>query len=373
MLWGRDIEVYYLRPDAVTVWRYDEVARRLSHYKAVLEGKLPAFYRVAKRVPAEYREGAGLGELLDVHRRHAKDFSKMYQEFSLQGLGGKIPEKSYLDLKIEIARKMLESCSFCEWRCSVNRLKGERGVCGLDSRVHVASAFLHMGEEAPLVPSGTIFFTGCSFKCVYCQNWDISTRVDNGVEVSPQELADIAVKLYLRGARNINYVGGNPDQQLHVILESLRYMDVNVPLLWNTNMYISAEALELLLDLIDIWLPDFKYGNDACARRLSGIPNYFSIVSRNHKTVCDAGRDMIIRHLVLPNHVECCTRPVLEWISKNCPRAIVNVMDQYRPEHLVARFPERWEDIARPLNASEIKEAYSYADKLGLVWREVSL
>jgi putative pyruvate formate lyase activating enzyme len=373
MYWNRDVELSYLRPDALTVWQEEEVVKRLSHYKAVFEGRAPAFYRVAKRIPAEFRQDADVEELLDIHRNYAKDFPKIYREFTVDNLGNKIPGVSYLDLKIQIAKKMLEKCFFCEWRCSVNRARGEKGVCGLDSRVRVATAFLHMGEEAPLVPSGTIFFTGCSFKCVYCQNWDISTRVENGAEVTPQELADIAVKLYLRGAKNINYVGGNPDQQLHAILESLRYMDVNIPLLWNTNMYMSTEALELLLDIVDIWLPDFKYGNDACARRLSGVQRYFEVVSRNHKTVCEAGRDIIIRHLVLPGHVECCTKPVLEWISKNCSRALVNIMDQYRPEHLVARFPERWREIARRPKPSEIREAYNYADKLGLAWREVSL
>lgn len=362
-----------IRPDSVTVWEYPEVRERLSHYLGVLRGEKPARYRVARRMPVDYDEKAPLEELLDVHRSYSRDFEKVYAESVEKGLEKSLPSKSYLDLKIEIAKRMLRSCFFCEWRCMVNREEGKRGVCGLGKEARVASAFLHVGEEAPLVPSGTIFFTGCSFKCVYCQNWDISTRVDNGEKVTPQELAGIATALYLRGARNINYVGGNPDQQLHVILESLRYMDVNVPLLWNTNMYMSQEALSLLLDVVDIWLPDFKYGNDDCARRLSGVPRYFEVVSRNHKVVCDAGSDIIIRHLVLPSHVECCTKPVLKWISENCPRALVNVMDQYRPEHLVARFPQRWPEIARRPTASEIREAYEYADRLGLAWRPVSL
>ncbi|MEM4562697.1 MAG: radical SAM protein [Thermofilum sp.] len=363
-----------VRPDSLSVWEDPEVRKRLSHYYAVMVKERPAKYRVVKKVEVDFSPEESTGSLWRLHDSLSREFEDLYSqvvagEVDFESL--KPPRQSFLDLKVELLRRIVSSCHLCEWRCGVNRLSGATGACRLDARVRVASAFLHMGEEAPLVPSGTIFFTGCSFRCVFCQNWDISTKPENGVEVSPQDLADIAVQLYLRGARNINYVGGNPDQQAHVIVESLRYMDVNVPLLWNTNMYMSTELLKILLDLIDIWLPDFKYGNDECAKRLSGVGRYFEVVSRNHKIACSRG-DMIIRHLVLPNHVDCCTKPVLEWIAENCPRALVNVMEQYRPEHLVARHPQRWPDIARRPRWEELQKAYEYADRLGLVWRPVS-
>lgn len=363
-----------IRPDAITVWENLDVKERLSHYYSVMKGVKVAKFRVAKRIPVEVERGLSVEELLKVHKEKAKEFAEEYSElaYDFQALAKLSPPGySYLDLKVKIARKLMESCRVCEWRCGVNRWEGAKGVCGLGAEARVASAFLHMGEEAPLVPSGTIFFTGCSFKCVFCQNWDISTDPLNGVAVSPQELATIAIRLYKEGARNINYVGGNPDQQLYVILASLKYMDANVPLLWNSNMYMSSEALELLADIIDIWLPDFKYGNDECAFRLSKVPRYFEVVSRNHRVAYEYG-DMIIRHLVLPGHVECCTKPVLKWISKNCPKALVNIMDQYRPEHLVALYTEKYRDLARRPSASELKEAYSFADELGICWRPVS-
>lgn len=363
-----------LRPDSVVVWREAEVRRRLSHYYAVLKGRRPAKYLVAKRIPADFSEDSSLRELFDTHDRVSREFREVYGEvaegeLSLDDLeaGG----RSFLDLKIRIADMLVEECVLCERRCRARRYEGERGACGLDATVRVATAFLHMGEEAPLVPSGTIFFTGCSFRCVFCQNWDISTDPLNGVAVTPRELASIASRLFADGARNINYVGGNPDQQLHIILKSLKHMDVSVPLLWNSNMYMSLESLKLLLDIVDIWLPDFKYGNDRCALRLSKIPRYFEVVSRNHKVACAAG-DMIIRHLVMPNHVECCTKPVLRWISENCPRALVNIMGQYRPEHLVARRPDEYPDVARRPSGDEMEEAYAYADSLGICWRPVS-
>jgi putative pyruvate formate lyase activating enzyme len=138
---------------------------------------------------------------------------------------------------------------------------------------------------------------------------------------------------------------------------------------------MSREAMELLMDVIDIWLPDFKYGNDVCALRLSGAPKYVEVVTRNLSMAASSG-DMIIRHLVLPGHVDCCTKPVLRWISENMPRdrVLVNVMDQYRPEHLVARRPDgpRWREISRRPSAEEIREAREYAGELGLVYEPVS-
>ena len=364
-----------VRPDAISIWKNKEVKKRLNHYYKVMKNEKPAKYRVVKRIPVEEDiENLSNKELWNLHDSLSKEFNDFYNKIVEKRLcidSIKIPEKSFLDVKIELVKRMLRSCTFCEWRCRVNRAQGEIGKCGLDWRTYVASAFLHLGEEAPLVPSGTIFFTGCSFKCVFCQNWDISTMPKNGEFVTPVDLATIATKLRKMGARNINYVGGNPDQQLHTIIESLKYMDINVPLLWNSNFYMSEEALKILLDVIDIWLPDFKYGNDKCALRLSKVPKYFEVVSRNLKIAYKHG-DMIIRHLVLPNHVECCTRPVLEWIAKNCPEALVNVMDQYRPEHLVLKEPEKYSDINRTITSEELREAYKIAKELGLCYEPVS-
>ena len=363
-----------LRPDAIYVWRDEEVRERLSHYYAVLKGERPAKYLVVKRIEVEYSENDGEEELWRLHDEKSREFRETYEDV-VEGVKAledmRRPKRSFLDLKIELVKRLVKECKLCEWRCGAKRLEGQRGVCGLDATVRVASAFLHVGEEAPLVPSGTIFFTGCSFKCVYCQNWDISTDPLNGISVTPKELAQIAVRLYAEGAKNINYVGGNPDQQLHVIIESLRYMEVNVPLLWNSNMYMTEESMKILLDVIDIWLPDFKYGNDECAKRLSKVPRYFEVVSRNHKLACKEG-DMIIRHLVLPNHIECCTKPVLRWIAQNCPRALVNIMDQYRPEHLVYLHPEKYPDIARRPTTDEMREAFEYAEALGICYKPVS-
>ncbi|MCD6368345.1 MAG: radical SAM protein [Thermoproteales archaeon] len=366
---------FIFRPDARIVWRYREVKERLGWYKAVMDNKMPAKYLIAKRVPTDLEPStATLSELWREHEKLGKVFMDMWgkiREGEAKLEDYQVPSRSFLDVKIEIVKRLLEECVFCERRCKVNRVKGEKGTCGLDARTRVASWFHHMGEEAPLVPSGTIFFTGCSFKCVFCQNWDISQYPENGVEVTPKELASMAEVLRKEGVRNINYVGGNPDQQLHTIIESLKYMNINVPLLWNSNFYMTEEAMKILIHVIDIWLPDFKYGNNECAQRLSGVPRYFEVVTRNLHTASKYG-DMIIRHLVLPGHLECCTKPVLKWIAEHCSNALVNIMAQYRPEFLVRKFPEKWPEIYSRVSSEEMHQAYKLAEKFGIIYKPVS-
>ena len=191
------------------------------------------------------------------------------------------------------------------------------------------------------------------------------------MRVDGWKLALIMKDLRRDGARNINHVGGDPTPNLHTILDGIRLLDVNVPQLWNSNMYCSLETMRLLREVIDIWLPDLKYGSDRCAVKYSAAPRYWEIATRNIKLAHEWG-DIIVRHLVMPNHLECCTKPILKWISMSLPRALVNVMEQYRPEYLVLRHPERWPEIARRPTRREIEEAYKLATSLGIVWEPVS-
>jgi len=343
-----------------------------------MKGTKPAKYLICKRVAVRVK-----GDLSEVdeaklwrfHKEASKEFLKLWFKVkrgnvSLEEM--EEPEVSYLDLKVELALRLVRGCRLCERRCGVDRTKGERGACKLDDKSYVASYFLHIGEEAPLVPSGTIFFTSCNSSCVFCQNWDISQDPFSGSEVTPEDLADIMKYLKVEGARNINFVGGDPTPHTHNILKALKHLDINVPLLWNSNFYMSLESCELLIDLMDIALPDLKWGNDKCALRLSKLPRYFEVVTRNIKLFYERGVDLIIRHLILPNHLKCCTKPVLQWIADNCPRALVNVMDQWHPDYLVARHPEKYPEIARRLKGEEVREAYEVAEELGLRWKAVS-
>lgn len=364
----------------MTVWRSKVVKEKLSWYYNVMLNKVPAKFVLAKFVGTEGDlSRAGLEDLWDLHDSLSNEFNKIF----LQAKALKIspsevakfekPKVSYLDVKVEIARRIMEKCHFCEWKCRVNRLQGLRGFCRLADDTYVSSYFLHVGEEPPLVPSGTIFYGSCNFRCVFCQNHDISQEHPfSGIRVTAEDLAPIQDYLRLEGARNINHVGGEPTPNIYTILNSFKYVKSNVPQLWNSNMYLSEESMKLLLDVIDIWLPDFKYGNDSCANRLSLVKNYFSAVTRNLKLVCERDEPIIIRHLVLPSHLNCCTEPVLEWISANCSAALVNVMGQYRPEYIVLRYQEKYPDISRRLSRDELYKAYEVARRLKLDFEDVS-
>lgn len=271
-----------------------------------------------------------------------------------------------LNIKSSEAKKILKSCVLCEHKCRVNRLEGAKGICNAPAFIYISSEFLHYGEESFLVPSHTIFFMGCNFKCVYCQNYAISNWLEFGTRISEEELADIVARRKEQGAKNVNFVGGEPTPYLPYILKVLQHLkkrEIKIPVVWNSNFYMSVKAMRLLKDVVDLYLPDFKYGNDKCAFRLSKIENYFQTITRNLKIAANDA-DVCIRHLVLPNHFDCCTRPILEWIANNIneENVVVNVMPQYRPEWKA----HECEEISRHLKPEEWEKAISYARELGL-------
>jgi len=353
------------------------------HYNAVLTGSQLAYYLICKAIPVEIPHIANIEELWEIHGQTAIKFKEMGKS----GLNDQhlADGRSYLDLKVQISRKMLEHCEFCENACQTNRTTEQLGFCGIPVTSRVSSVFLHYGEEPPLVPSGTIFFSGCTFNCVYCQNWDISTvgkrppsemryndeRRSNGTPVDGKQLAVFADALTRQNANNINYVGGDPTPNLHTIIESMVYQDQSITQLWNSNFYNTIKSLNLLVDLMDFWLPDFKYGNNECAKRYSKITNYWDVLTRNLKFIYEWGsRDIIIRHLVMPGHFNCCTKPILKWIANEIPGTATNIMAQYHPEHEVNS--KNYAEINRRVSHSEMVEAFSLAERLNIPYKLVS-
>ncbi|MCE4602238.1 MAG: radical SAM protein [Desulfurococcales archaeon] len=367
----------HVRPDAVRALYNPVLRERLRWYYAVLRGIAPPKFKLVRSVESPLQgdelQEASLEDLMRAHKDAASMFRDEWgpaleEPEKATRLARTFPRWSLLHLKAELAKRLTSPCILCDRKCRVDRASGRLGACRLAWDVYVHTAFLHLGEESPLVPSGTIFYGGCNFTCVFCQNYDVSqTEARRGFKATPRSLAALQDLLAARGARNINHVGGDPTPSMHVIVESLLYVRSDIPQLWNSNMYMSPEAMEVLVDLIDIWLPDFKWGDNRCARRLSIVPSYVETVTRNLETAARHG-DMIIRHLVMPDHIECCTRRVLEWIASHLPldRVVVNVMGQYTPQHLVERNPRKWRDIARRVSREEVEEAKWYASSLGL-------
>ncbi|MFX0169309.1 MAG: radical SAM protein [Candidatus Hodarchaeota archaeon] len=362
------------RSDAITVWANPLVTQRFQRYKAIIDLSLPAKYLIARNTPVDFDPVETIANLWNTHQRIREEFKKQLEALTNKTLdpSQKLASTSFLDLKAVLANRILHECHFCARRCNIDRAKN-LGFCEVSHSSYVSSAFLHTGEEPPLVPSGTIFFSGCNLRCAHCQNYDISCNPLNGELVSPKQLAKIADELASRGAKNINYVGGDPTPHLHTILSSLSKQQFNITQLWNSNMYLSPEAMELLIDVIDFWLPDLKYLSDECASRISNVNNYTSVVTRNIKTAYDKSTtEMIIRVLVLPNHLECCVLPILDWIAENTPLALVNIMQQYRPLWQVLKNPKKYQDISRRVTSQEMNQAYAHAKKLDLEFRSVS-
>ncbi len=243
-------------------------------------------------------------------------------------------------------------------------MRGEKGFCGVPYASRYTSQFLHMGEEPELVPSHTIFFSGCTFACAYCQNWEIAMHPESGLTADARHLARLLEEAVGQGSRNANFVGGNPDPHLHTVLAIVRELDERadgLPLVWNSNMYTSREAMDLLEGVTDVWLADFRYGNDACAAELSGVEGYFEVVSRNF-LAADAGGEVMLRHLVLPGHLECCAVPIMRWVSRHLPDVYYNLMFQYRPEYRASLHP----GMDRRLSVEERQEATRLAREFGL-------
>lgn len=330
----------------------------LLDYFDIQDGKKHARFMIARSIHVDFDRKARLEDLWKAHETGIEELHR--QDLSEKPTTVK---DNLLDLKVLIADSILETCQLCERRCKVNRKK-TTGACGVTDEPRISSEFLHMGEEPELIPSHTIFFSGCTFKCVFCQNWDISQSPTSGERMAPKEVAEIIDR---RCGRNVNWVGGDPTSNLPFILEVLRRLDLNIAQVWNSNMYLTEEAMRLLDGTMDIYLADFKYGNDKCAERLSKVKRYFEVVSRNH---LEANRqcEMIIRHLVLPGHLECCTKPILDWISRNLDnsKVRVNIMDQYHPDYLVAKIPKDFPELTSRLNNNEWLAAYHYGRTLGL-------
>lgn len=272
---------------------------------------------------------------------------------------------------------ILEKCVLCPHECKVNRLKGEVGRCKSDYQIKISLADLHFYEE-PCISgengSGAVFFTGCNMNCKFCQNYEIS-QLCNGKIITVEELADELLKLQDSGANNINLVTGC----IYVpqIIEALKIAKKNglsIPIVYNSSGYEKKETIQMLDGYVDVYLPDLKYYYNDLAKRLSGVDNYFEIAAGAIKEMYrQVGRPvfdengiiqkgLIIRHLVLPNHLQN-TKQVLKWIKKNINQEVfVSVMAQYFPEYKALKM----EDINRKLTFDEYIEIQEYVYRIGI-------
>jgi putative pyruvate formate lyase activating enzyme len=281
--------------------------------------------------------------------------------------------------RVERALKLLQSCTACPRNCRINRLEDKFAVCKTGRHAVVSSHFAHHGEEDCLRGwrgSGTIFFTGCNLRCIFCQNFDISWQV-RGTPGPPRELAAMMLELQAQGCHNINFV--TPEHVVPQIVEALPYaieQGLRLPLVYNTSAYDSMESLELLDGLVDIYMPDFKYWDSEMARKYSRAPDYPAVARRAikemHRQVGNliiennglARHGLLIRHLVMPGDVAG-TPAVMQWIADELsPETFINVMAQYHPAGKVSK--SDYAEINRRVTPPEYERALHASWRAGL-------
>lgn len=357
------------RPDSVHILNDKDAIYRFNRYWRILTNEALSKFLILKKIETEQYSTNDEDSLWSLHDKYMSVFEEIIsdKEDSEIIAWWKSRDKPYwnlLKLKRDLAYQIIRNCRYCEFKCKVDRTKNQIGVCRVGLHSKIASMFVHVGEEPELVPSYTIFFSGCNFRCVYCQNWDISQQIV-GLHLDPKDVA-LRIETHWRHGeiRNVNWVGGSPTPNIHFILDVLMFLDENVPQIWNSNLYNSIEALKLLHGVIDLWLPDFKYGNNKCGLRLSKVPRYFDVITRNLSFINKNYDETLIRHLVLPNHIECCSIPILRWIHRNLNLEVVrvNIMSQYRPEYKAMEYQE----ISRPITREEYSRVIEYAKELML-------
>lgn len=280
--------------------------------------------------------------------------------------------------RVETAYKLMSpACELCPRCCGIDRLTGQVGVCRTGKQPVVSSYGPHFGEEPPLVGhngSGTIFFGSCNLRCIFCQNYEISQGAF-GREVSIEDLAQMMLSLARQGCHNINLV--TPTHQLPMILSALEVAaeaGLDLPIVYNCGGYEPVKVLSILDEVVDIYMPDAKYGNNEIGRQLSGVPDYWDrnkeALREMHAQVGDlvldergiAERGMIVRHLVLPGNLAG-TREVMHFLAAEISKdTYVNVMDQYRPAFKAVGHP----NIGRRITTQEYAEAMHIARSEGL-------
>jgi len=272
----------------------------------------------------------------------------------------------------------MKDCTLCPRNCHVNRLAGQTGFCGAAAKITAARAALHFWEEPCIsgtAGSGTVFFSGCNLKCVFCQNQEIALG-KKGMEISPAALSDIFLRLQEQGANNINLV--TPTHfipQICLALQLARQKGLSLPIVYNSSGYEEVSALRMLDGMIDIYLPDMKYFSSDLSKAYSRAEDYFVkaslAIAEMYRQVgtpsFDASsgllkRGLIVRHLLLPGQTKD-SKKILRYLHETYGNSIyISIMNQYTPLEQVRDLPQ----LNRPVSAEEYKRVLSFAEKIGI-------
>jgi len=260
-----------------------------------------------------------------------------------------------------LARAGLSDCHFCAHHCGVNRLRGQRGRCHASAETRFFSAQTEVGDERELLPTFAVALSGCDMRCDFCITGAESWNPGAGIAFDCETMAARARRALARGAVTIQLLGGEPTIHLPAALEFAAALPGDATLVWKTNGHGSAEARQLLEGIFDVWVADFKFGNEACARRLSSTPDYLPAVQENLRWA-SRHTELILRHVLLPGHVECCWQPIAEWLGDVLPGVKVSLRTGFWPGWHSARHRELCGTITR----AESERAFEVARSIGL-------
>ena len=240
-------------------------------------------------------------------------------------------------------------------------MNGERGPCHAGVEARVFRHRVECGEEPELVPSHLFYLSGCDLRCAFCIAEANAFDPSRGRVLTAEFLANAIAWGKTQGARNLQWVGGEPTIHIPSILDTMSNCTDLPPVVWKSDFYGTATAFELLNGVVNVYVADFKFGNDECATRIARVSNYGAVVTNNLK-IAAVQADLIVRHLLLPGHFDCCFKPIVAWLQSEMPDAKFSLRDGYQPRWQARRHLE----LAAPLSRTDADRARTFAQEAGL-------
>jgi putative pyruvate formate lyase activating enzyme len=259
------------------------------------------------------------------------------------------------------ARRHYRSCLLCAHRCGVNREAGQRGPCKAGVEARVFRHRVECSEEAELIPAHLFYLSGCDLRCAFCIAEANAFDPRRGQLLTPRFFQEAVAWGRRQGARTLEWVGGEPTIHLPAILEVMAQCPDLPPVVWKSDFHGTPEAMALLDGVVDVYLADLKFGNNDCARRIAGVGDYWEIVTDNLMRAAGQGA-LIVRHLLLPGHFDCCFRPIVSWMRHHLPEVKFSLRDGYLPRWQARHHP----DLAQPLDRHYGAQAQELAQQGGL-------
>jgi putative pyruvate formate lyase activating enzyme len=340
-----------------------EVLRKIGlsvECSPIENGGGPAKYAGWKDILIPLRKPLSLEGMVELHDRVLADPLSLPAEKADSSI-------SLIELKKKILKEYLKECSLCGFRCG--GIRASEGKCPIRRKAGCHQFFVHLGEEPEIGTTLAMELSGCNIDCRFCQKGELIQTEDSGRALNQALWREIHKESERNRFQNISFLGGNPDQSLMGVLSFLEkappWAD-RFPIIWHTNGYSSPDLYNLLNGLVDLWVFDFKYFHDPCALALSEAPHYRETAHRALQTVLTMNPDtpVIVRHLILPGHWDCCQKPLIDWFSHYKSGIIFHPMAQYKPLWKITEADGR---LSFPLPEQEYRKTLEYAQKAGLL------